>query len=155
MLVAAFVLAVLNLVFKDGCSSFRRPVDTRGDEAGMSDRNVPVTKGAANDRELTRLMAGLPGMVYRSSAQFPFAFDIVGEGYERILGRSLDELTVRQVAVAMLKKLGYEAEAVPDGASCRMLSLQTKKTASSRASSQNYTAWKGLQRLSPHSAPLE
>jgi CheY-like chemotaxis protein len=28
-----------------------------------------------------------------------------------------DEPTVRQVAVAMLKKLGYEAEAVPDGAS--------------------------------------
>ena len=121
----------------------------------MNNGNVPVTKGAANDRELTRLMAGLPGMVYRASAQPPFVFDIVGEGYERILGRSLDELTVRQVAVAMLKKLGYEAEAVPDGASCRMLSLQTKKTASSRASSQNYTAWKGLQRLSPHSAPLE
>jgi CheY-like chemotaxis protein len=28
-----------------------------------------------------------------------------------------DEPAVRQVAVAMLKKLGYEAEAVPDGAS--------------------------------------
>src|SRR5450756_2457067 len=111
----------------DGCLSFRRPVDAHGAENRMNNRNVPVTKGAANDREFTRLMAGLPGMVYRASAQPPFVFDIVGEGYERILGRSLDELTVRQVAVAMLKKLGYEAEAVPDGASCRMLSLQTKK----------------------------
>ena len=44
----------------------------------MTDRNVPVTKGVANDRELTRLMAGLPGMVYRASAQPPFAFEIVG-----------------------------------------------------------------------------
>ncbi|RIE08889.1 PAS domain S-box protein [Candidatus Cryosericum hinesii] len=61
----------------------------------MTDRNVPVTKGAANDRELTRLMAGLPGMVYRASAQSPFAFEIVGGGYERILGRSLDELTTK------------------------------------------------------------
>jgi signal transduction histidine kinase/CheY-like chemotaxis protein/GAF domain-containing protein len=61
----------------------------------MTDRNAPVTKGAANDRELTRLMAGLPGMVYRASAQPPFAFEIVGGGYERILGRSLDELTTK------------------------------------------------------------
>ena len=61
----------------------------------MTDRNVSVTKGAANDRELTRLMAGLPGMVYRASAQPPFAFEIVGGGYERILGRSLDELTTK------------------------------------------------------------
>jgi hypothetical protein len=61
----------------------------------MSNRNVPVTKGAANDWELTRLMAGLPGMVYRAAPQPPFAFEIVGGGYERILGRSLDELTTK------------------------------------------------------------
>jgi len=61
----------------------------------MNNGNVPVTKGAANDRELTRLMAGLPGMVYQASAQPPFAFEIVGGGYERILGRSLDELTTK------------------------------------------------------------
>jgi signal transduction histidine kinase len=35
-------------------------------------------------------------------------------GHGRVLVMD-DELTVRQVAVAMLKKLGYEAEAVPDG----------------------------------------
>jgi hypothetical protein len=46
----------------------------------MNNGNVPVTKGAANDRELTRLMAGLPGMVYQASAQPPFAFEIVGGG---------------------------------------------------------------------------
>jgi hypothetical protein len=72
----------------------------------MSDRNVPVTEGTANDRELTRLMAGLPGMVYRASAQSPFVFETVGGGYERIFGRS--DMT-----------------------------------------------WRGLQRLSPGSAPLE
>ena len=59
----------------------------------MSDRNVPVTEDTANDQELTRLMAGLPGMVYRASAQPPFAFELVGGGYEHILGRSSDELT--------------------------------------------------------------
>ncbi|MHB8107086.1 MAG: PAS domain-containing protein [Candidatus Cryosericum sp.] len=59
----------------------------------MSSKNEPVTKRIANNRELTRLMAGLPGMVYRACAQSPFAFEIVGGGYERILGRSLDELT--------------------------------------------------------------
>src|SRR5664280_1507508 len=78
----------------DGSFS-RRPVDTHGAESRMSNRNVPVTKGAANSQELTRLMAGLPGMVYRASAQSPFAFEIVGGGYERILGRSLDELTTK------------------------------------------------------------
>jgi len=61
----------------------------------MSNRNVPVTKGAANDRELTRLMAGLPGMVYRAAPKPPFAFEIIGGGYERILGPSLDELTTK------------------------------------------------------------
>ena len=61
----------------------------------MSNRDDPVTKRAANSQELTRLMAGLPGMVYRASAQPPFAFEIVGGGYERILGRSLDELTTK------------------------------------------------------------
>lgn len=71
------------------------PLDTRGAKGQMSNRNVPVTNGAANDQELTRLMAGLPGMVYRASTQSPFAFEIVGGGYERILGRSLDELTTK------------------------------------------------------------
>ena len=61
----------------------------------MSNRNMPVTEGTANDRELTRLMASLPGMVYRAAPQPPFAFEIVGGGYERILGRSLDELTTK------------------------------------------------------------
>jgi PAS domain S-box-containing protein len=64
-----------------------------GDEAGIADRTVPVTDGTANDQELTRLMAGLPGMVYRASAQAPFAFEFVSGGYERILGRSSAELT--------------------------------------------------------------
>jgi len=67
-------------------------VDTRGDEAEMSDRNVPVTEGAANDRELTRLMAGLLGMVYRASAQSPFVFETVGGGDERMYGRSAEDL---------------------------------------------------------------
>jgi PAS domain S-box-containing protein len=70
-------------------------VNTHGNEAEVTDRNAPVTQGAANDWELTRLMAGLPGMVYRASARPPFAFEIVGGGYERILGRSLDELTTK------------------------------------------------------------
>jgi hypothetical protein len=61
----------------------------------MTDRNVPVMKGTANSQELTRLMAGLPSMVYRAASQPPFAFEIVGGGYERILGRSLDELTMK------------------------------------------------------------
>ena len=61
----------------------------------MSNRDDPVTKRAANSQELTRLMAGLPGMVYRASAQPPFAFEVVGGGHERILGRSLDELTTK------------------------------------------------------------
>jgi PAS domain S-box-containing protein len=69
--------------------------NNRGDEAGMSDRNVPVTEDTVNDQELTRLMAGLPGMVYRASAQPPFAFELVGGGYEHILGRSSDELTTK------------------------------------------------------------
>jgi len=58
----------------------------------MSDGNVPVTEGAANDRELTRLMASLPGMVYRASAHPPFVFEIVGGGYERIYGCSAEDL---------------------------------------------------------------
>jgi PAS domain S-box-containing protein len=58
----------------------------------MSDTNVPVTEVAANDQELTRLMAGLPGMVYRASAQPPFVFEIVGGGYEHIFGRSAEDL---------------------------------------------------------------
>lgn len=58
----------------------------------MSDRNVPVRENAADDREMTRLMAGLPGMVYRASAQPPFVFEIVGGGYERIFGRSAADL---------------------------------------------------------------
>ena len=58
----------------------------------MSDRNVPFTEGAANDRELTRMMAGLPGMVYRAPAQPPFVFEIVGGGCERIIGRSAEDL---------------------------------------------------------------
>ena len=62
-------------------------MDTCGDEAEMSDRNVPVRENAADDRELTRLMAGLPGMVYRAAPKPPFAFEIVGGGYEHIFGR--------------------------------------------------------------------
>jgi PAS domain S-box-containing protein len=58
----------------------------------MSDKDVPVTEGGANDEELTRLMASLPGMVYRASAQPPFIFEIVGGGYERIFGRSAEDL---------------------------------------------------------------
>jgi PAS domain S-box-containing protein len=61
----------------------------------MSNRDDPVTKRVANSQELTRLMAGLPGMVYQASAQPPFAFEVVGGGHERILGRSLDELTTK------------------------------------------------------------
>jgi len=44
-------------------------------------------------------------------------------------GRALvmdDEPTVRQVAVAMLKRLGYEAEAVPDGASALRADAETR-----------------------------
>ena len=58
----------------------------------MSSRNVPEGKVSADDREMTRLMAGLPGMVYRASAQPPFVFEIVGGGYERIIGRSAEDL---------------------------------------------------------------
>ncbi|HWQ21595.1 MAG TPA: PAS domain S-box protein, partial [Clostridia bacterium] len=50
-------------------------------------------KKTADSAELTRLMADLPGMVYQAAAQAPFAFRLVGGGYERILGRSSDELT--------------------------------------------------------------
>ena len=44
------------------------------------------------DEELDRLMATLPGMVYRAGAQPPYAFEVVGGGYERIFGRSREEL---------------------------------------------------------------
>jgi PAS domain S-box-containing protein len=66
--------------------------NNHGDEAGMSDRNLPITEGVANDQELTRLMAGLPGMVYLASAQAPFVFELVGGGYERIFGLSAEDL---------------------------------------------------------------
>ena len=76
----------------------------------MSNRDDPVTKRAANSQELTRLMAGLPGMVYRASTQPPFAFEIVGGGYERILGRSLDELTTKPNLLAPLRASGQGRE---------------------------------------------
>jgi PAS domain S-box-containing protein len=69
-----------------------RRENSGGDEAGKTDRTVPVTDGTASDQELIRLMAGLPGMVYRATAEAPFAFEIVGGGYERIFGRSAAEL---------------------------------------------------------------
>ena len=62
----------------------------------MSEKDVRVTKSTANGQELTRLMAGLPGLVYQAAAQAPFAFEVLGGGYERILGRSLDELTTNR-----------------------------------------------------------
>ena len=58
----------------------------------MTERNVPLTKHVDDDQELARLMAGLPGMVYRANAEVPFAFEIVGGGYERIFGRSAADL---------------------------------------------------------------
>ena len=58
----------------------------------MSDKDMPVTKSVTDDQELARLMADLPGMVYRATAQAPFAFEIVGGGYERLLGRSAEDL---------------------------------------------------------------
>ena len=62
----------------------------------MNESDAPAAKDAANSQELSRLMAGLPGMVYQAAAQAPFAFQLVGGGYERILGRSLDELTTNR-----------------------------------------------------------
>lgn len=53
----------------------------------MSNRNVPVGDSVADDRELTRLMAGLSRMVYRASTQPPFVFEVVGGGYEHLFGR--------------------------------------------------------------------
>jgi PAS domain S-box-containing protein len=58
----------------------------------MSDKDMPVTKSAADDQELARLVAGLPGMVYRATAEAPFPFETVGGGYERIYGRSAKDL---------------------------------------------------------------
>lgn len=58
----------------------------------MNDRRVPLTKPVDVDQELARLMANLPGMVYRASVQAPFAFEFVGGGYERIYGRSAEDL---------------------------------------------------------------
>ncbi len=58
----------------------------------MTERNVPLTKHVDDDQELARLMAGLPGMVYCANAEAPFAFEIVGGGYERIFGRSAADL---------------------------------------------------------------
>ncbi|MFZ2413471.1 MAG: PAS domain S-box protein [Candidatus Cryosericum sp.] len=57
---------------------------------------MPLTKHVDDDQELARLMADLPGMIYQAGAKAPFAFKLVGGGYERILGRSLDELTDRR-----------------------------------------------------------
>ncbi len=62
----------------------------------MSKRDRKVSGGAPTDQELARLMADLPGMVYRATPQAPFAFELVGGGYEHILGRSLDELMTKQ-----------------------------------------------------------
>ncbi len=58
----------------------------------MNDRRVPLTEPVDDDQELARLMANLPGMVYRASVQAPFAFEFVGGGYERIYGRSAENL---------------------------------------------------------------
>jgi len=58
----------------------------------MSDKDMPVTQNVTDDQELARLMANLPGMVYRASAEAPFAFESVGGGYERIYGRSAADL---------------------------------------------------------------
>ncbi|MCX6096980.1 MAG: PAS domain S-box protein [Caldiserica bacterium] len=58
----------------------------------MNDKDMPVTRSAADDQELTRLMAGLPGMVYRATAEAPFPFEVVGGGYERIFGLSAEDL---------------------------------------------------------------
>lgn len=58
----------------------------------MTNRNMPITGAGVDDQELSRLMAGLPGMVYRATAEPPFPFEIVGGGYERIFGRSADDL---------------------------------------------------------------
>jgi len=52
------------------------------------------------DEELDRLMATLPGMVYRAGAELPYAFEIVGGGYERIFGRSREELVANPDIVA-------------------------------------------------------
>jgi hypothetical protein len=60
----------------------------------MSNRNVPVGDSVADDRELTRLMAGLSGMVYRASTQPPFVFEVVGGGYEHIFGRPADQPSI-------------------------------------------------------------
>jgi len=46
----------------------------------MSNRNVPVGDSVAGDRELTRLMAGLSGMVYRASAQPRSSSKLSAEG---------------------------------------------------------------------------
>ncbi len=58
----------------------------------MSDKDMPVTKSVTDDQELARLMADLPGMVYRATAEAPFTFEVVGGGYERIFGRSAEDL---------------------------------------------------------------
>ncbi|MCX6084836.1 MAG: PAS domain S-box protein [Caldiserica bacterium] len=69
--------------------------NNRDAEAGMSDKDMPVTQNVTDDQELARLMANLPGMVYRASAQAPFAFEFVGGGCERIYGRSAADLIGR------------------------------------------------------------
>lgn len=54
--------------------------------------SLPVPAEEPEDQELARLMAGLPGMVYRASAQAPFVFEVVGGGYEHLLGRTARDL---------------------------------------------------------------
>lgn len=52
------------------------------------------------DEELDRLMATLPGMVYRADTRPPYPFEVVGGGYERIFGRSREELVANPDVVS-------------------------------------------------------
>lgn len=63
-----------------------------GDEIGVTRGNPLGTQAREEEQELSRLMTTLPGMVYRASAQAPFVFRLVAGGYERLYGRTAEEL---------------------------------------------------------------
>jgi CheY-like chemotaxis protein len=74
--------------------------------------------------------------------------------FDAVLAKPYSFVELTSVLASLADQLSISAP-VSDVASCRMPSWQTAKPTSSTPSSRNHMTWKGLQRLSPGSAPLE